>query len=145
MTSRRHGGATAPADREDGWLAALFACIDRGDAEAFAGYLAPGARFCFGNAPPVSGRDAIRENVTSFLAALARVEHRLADCWVLPGAAVATGTVTYTRHDGSTLQAPFANVLKVGPDGIRDYRIYIDNSELFPARQGTVGIQPPAL
>jgi len=123
-----------PSARDEGWLDALFACIDRGDAEGFASYLAPGARFRFGNAPPVRGRDAVRESVAGFLAALARVEHRLEDRWLLPDAAVVAGSVSYTRHDGSTLQAPFANILKLGPEGIRDYRIYIDNSELFPGR-----------
>jgi hypothetical protein len=51
----------------------------------------------------------------------------------LPDAAICIGVVTYTRHDGSTLQVPFANVMKLRPGGIHDYRIFTDNSALFAA------------
>ena len=46
----------------DRWLDELFACIDRADPGGFAGYLAPGARFRFGNEPAVEGRNAIRDD-----------------------------------------------------------------------------------
>jgi len=39
--------------------------------------------------------------------------------------------VTYTRHDGSVLTVPFANVFEMRGDKIAAYRIYVDNSLLF--------------
>jgi limonene-1,2-epoxide hydrolase len=39
--------------------------------------------------------------------------------------------VTYTRHDGSLISVPFANVFELRGDKITAYRIYIDNSSLF--------------
>jgi limonene-1,2-epoxide hydrolase len=41
--------------------------------------------------------------------------------------------VTYTRHNGSSLSVPFANVFELKGDKIASYRIYIDNSALFAA------------
>ena len=43
----------------------------------------------------------------------------------------ATGFVTYTRTDSSTLTVPFCNVLNLVGDQIKEYLIFIDNSQLF--------------
>jgi hypothetical protein len=40
-------------------------------------------------------------------------------------------TVTYTRHDGSTLEVPAANILTLRDGLINEYLIYVDNSALF--------------
>jgi limonene-1,2-epoxide hydrolase len=39
--------------------------------------------------------------------------------------------VIYTRHDGSVVTFPFANVFELRGEKIAAYRIYIDNSSLF--------------
>jgi ketosteroid isomerase-like protein len=111
----------------------LLAAIDRKDAKAFAGFLTPDATFRFGNNPAVAGRDAIEAAVGDFFEAIKRVSHDLENQWSLPDAAICTGLVTYTRHDGSILQVPFANVMKLRPGGIHDYLICVDNSALFAA------------
>jgi uncharacterized protein (TIGR02246 family) len=111
----------------------LLAAIDRKDANAFAAFLTPDATFRFGNNPAVVGREAIEAAVGAFFKAIQSVSHDLQSQWSLPDAAICIGVVTYTRHDGSTLQVPFANVLKLGPGGIHDYLIFADNSALFAA------------
>jgi ketosteroid isomerase-like protein len=117
---------------DDGrWIDELFAAIDRKDAVAFAGFLAPDASFRFGNLPAVVGRDAIIAFVGGFFGAVQGVRHRLEDRWRVADATIVTGNVTYTRHDGSTLSVPFANVMKSQGGGIRDYIIFVDNSALF--------------
>ena len=119
--------------RDDGWIDRLFAAIDGKDLAAFAEYLAADASFRFGNSPPVQGRAAISETVGSFFSALRGLKHRVEDRWITTDAAIVAGSVTYARHDGSTLQVPFANILKLQQGRIRDYRIFIDISALFPA------------
>jgi ketosteroid isomerase-like protein len=109
----------------------LLAVIDRKDAKAFAAFLTPDASFRFGNNPPVAGREAIEAVVAGFFKAIGSMRHELENQWLLPDAAICTGMVTYTRHDGSTLQVPFANVMKFRPAGIHDYLIFTDNSALF--------------
>ncbi|MEQ8514764.1 MAG: nuclear transport factor 2 family protein [Chromatocurvus sp.] len=109
----------------------LFKAIDARDSIRFAALLHPDAVFQFGNAPAVHGREAIREVVAGFFASIAAVEHGLVEAWQPPGALICHGTVTYTRHDGSTLTVPFANVLGLEAGVVRDYRIYVDISALY--------------
>lgn len=115
------------------WIEALFAAIDRRDAEAFAGFLADDARFVFGNLPAVEGRAAIRDFVAGFFSSIRAVSHAVPDAWQADGTVVCRGQVTYTRHDGSTLTVPFANVFRMAGDKVCDYRIYMDASALYQA------------
>jgi hypothetical protein len=41
------------------------------------------------------------------------------------------GQVTYTRHDGSQLSVPFANVLKLDGTRVREYLVFADASTLW--------------
>jgi ketosteroid isomerase-like protein len=125
--------ATPPWTPDAAGWARLFAAIDARDAGAFAAFIAEDGEFRFGNAPPVSGRAAIREAVAGFFAAIGGCRHRLLASWTGPGSAVGEGQVTYTRLDGSTLTVPFVNVFQLDGGQIRSYRIYIDNGPLFSA------------
>lgn len=109
----------------------LLATIDATDAKAFGQFLTPDARFRFGNNHAIVGREAVEATVAGFFAAIKGLSHRLEDRWMLPELAICTGLVTYTRRDGSTLQVPFANVMKLRQGRIHDYQIFIDNSALF--------------
>ncbi len=113
------------------WWEHVFAVVDRGDANGFIELLTPDAQFRFGNAPVIVGHEAIHTAVAAFFAAIASSRHRLLDTWRGAGTAVCEGDVTYTRHDGSVLSVPFANVFELRADKIAAYRIYIDNSSLF--------------
>lgn len=116
------------------WIDALFSAIDRRDAERFVGFLTEDACFAFGNLPAVAGRAAIRDFVAGFFAGIRAVSHRVPDVWQADDTVICRGEVTYTRHDGSTLTVPFANVLRMAGDRVRDYRIYADASALHAAQ-----------
>jgi ketosteroid isomerase-like protein len=116
---------------EERWVSDLLATIDNKDAEAFVGFLTPDARFHFGNAPHVVGRDAIGEAVAGFFDAIRGVAHTPGKHWSLPDTEIVTGEVCYTRHDGNTLTVPFCNLLTLRGDLIEDYRVYVDNSQLW--------------
>jgi ketosteroid isomerase-like protein len=113
------------------WWERLFSVIDSGDAAGFVKWLTPDAQFRFGNAPVMIGSQTIGAAVTGFFAAIASSRHQLHGFWGAEGAAGCEGEVTYTRHDGSVVSFPFANVFKLQGDEIASYRIYIDNSTLF--------------
>lgn len=114
-----------------GWLERLFAVVDAGDTAGFVNFLTPDAVFRFGNAPRVVGAPAIGAAVTGFFAAIGSSRHRLINILCQERSAVCEGEVTYTRHDGSAVSYPFANVFEFCGDKIAMYRIYIDNSTLF--------------
>jgi ketosteroid isomerase-like protein len=112
------------------WWHRLFATIDAGDAAGFVGFLAADAQFRFGNAPVVKGSDAIGTAVTGFFASIRSSRHQLLESWCAKESAGCEGEVTYTRHDGSIMTFPFANVFQMRGSKIASYRIYIDISTL---------------
>lgn len=111
----------------------LFTAVDGMDAEAFASFLADDVVFRFANADPVQGKEATREVVAGFFAAIKALHHDIDRVWEQDDAVICEGMVTYTRHDSTTLEVPFVIVLILAGGLIGEYLIYVDASELFPA------------
>jgi len=109
----------------------LFVSIDAMDTESFLDFIAEDATFRFGSMPPVQGREAIRAAVDGFYASIAALKHVLHRRVTEGNAVVYEGEVTYTRHDGSDITLPFANVYEVDDGLISLYRIYIDAGPLY--------------
>jgi limonene-1,2-epoxide hydrolase len=109
----------------------LFASIDGMDTESFLSFIATDATFRFGSSPAVTGHSAIRQSVESFFSMFAALHHALHRLVADGNAVVCEGEVTYTRHDGSEITLPFANVFEVDGGLISLYRIYIDIGPLF--------------
>jgi len=118
---------------DQAWWERLFGAIDARDTKRFLRFLTPDAQFRFGNAPTISGHEAIDAAVSGFFAAIAACQHQLLRTWIGSTTVACEGAVTYTRHDGSTVTVPFANAFELRGDSIAAYRIYIDNSPLFSA------------
>jgi ketosteroid isomerase-like protein len=108
----------------------LFSAIDAKDTSGFLAFLTPDARFRFGNAPVVQGREAIGEVVGGFFASIEALEHDVGKTWSDETSIVCHGEVTYTRKDGSQLTVPFADVFGFQGDLIDEYLIHIDVSQL---------------
>lgn len=113
------------------WTTALFASIDAKDTPRFLAFLSDDAEFRFANAPPAVGKAAIGGAVDNFFGAIRASRHDIARTWSHPDHFICQGTVTYTRHDGSQVTLPFANILGTRNGLINDYRIYIDATPLF--------------
>ena len=118
---------------ETAWLEELFSAIDAKDADAFAQFLTPDAGFRFGNAEEVRGRDAIRESVAGFFESIKGLEHSVHHAWRDADRVACSGEVTYTRHDGSRITLPFADVFEMSGGRIRRYLIYMDVGPLYAA------------
>lgn len=108
----------------------LFASIDRKDADAFVSFLTQDASFRFGNMPVINGRQEVKKGVVLFFSGIKSLRHSVHDVWEQDDAIICEGEVTYTRLDGSELALPFADILRMKGDLIRDYRIYMDISAL---------------
>ena len=86
-----------------------------------------------GVAPPAEGRAAIRKAVEGFFGTIAGLSHAI-DLTLREGnTLVCEGTVTYTRHDGSRIALPFADVFEYRDDLIAHYKIYMDIAPLYDA------------
>ncbi len=66
-----------------------------------------------------------------FFSSIKLLQHKLNECWDADGAVICHGSVTYTRHDSTALSVPFANILAIKDDLIKDYIIFADISELY--------------
>ena len=119
------------AGAQQGMLQDLFAAIDARNAERFVGFLTEDATFRFGSAPPVQGREAIRQAVGEFFATIAGLSHAVTNWLASDGALVCEGEVTYTRHDGSTVTLPFADFFELDNGRISHYKIYMDIGPLY--------------
>jgi len=113
------------------WLEKLFTSIDAKDAASFADFLTEDAVFRFGNGAPSRGRDEVQEAVARFFAGVKSLKHSIRESWTVSDAVVMHGEVTYTRHDGSQLSVPFANVFKLDGARVREYLVFADVSQLW--------------
>ena len=125
-TIMEHSRMATPA-----WVPSLFQALDASDADMFASFLTDDGVFVFGNAEPVRGKQAIRDVVAGFFTTIKAIRHDLIETWTLPEAVICQGTVTYTRHSGSQLRVPFANIFRMQNGLIRNYLIYVDNSQPY--------------
>ena len=117
--------------RRPSWIDDLFGAIDAKDAERFASFIASDGTFLFGNAPAVTERAAIRDAVSGFFASIRNLTHEVQDVSEDGAQVWSRGVVTYVRHDGSSLSAPFCNYFRMGDGGVRHYQIYVDASKLY--------------
>ena len=109
----------------------LFRTIDARDSRKFVSFLTPDATFRFGNAPAIAGHAAIEQAVGGFFASLKALSHQLIATWEQGDSLALQGEVTYTRHDGSQITLPFANVFRLRDGLIREYLIYADVAPLY--------------
>lgn len=109
----------------------LFGAIDELNTDRFVQFLTDDARFRFGSGPPANGQPQIREAVHNFFSSIAGCSHRLSNILQEGRTLVCEGEVTYTRHDGSEITLPFANVFEFEGDLIADYKIYADPAPLY--------------
>jgi len=109
----------------------LFRTIDLKDSARFVRFLASDATFRFGNAPAITGHAAIEQAVAGFFASLQSLSHRMIATWERGDSLALQGEVTYTRHDGSQVTLPFANVFRLRDGLISEYLIYADVAPLY--------------
>ena len=109
----------------------LFAIIDRKDAAGFAAAFTEDGRFRFGNAPTVTGREAVENAVADFFSSLKGLRHEILDVWDDGDSVISEVEITYTRLDGSDVQLPAATIGRRRDDLLADYRIYMDVNPLF--------------
>lgn len=112
-------------------LDGLFNAIDARDADRFVSFLTSDATFRFGSAAAVQGREPIAKAVGGFFADIAGLRHSVHTVIAENSTLVCEGDVTYTRHDGSQVTLPFADVFEITDDRIADYKIYMDINPLY--------------
>jgi len=113
------------------WIKDIFRSIDTKSCERFSNFLTDDISFRFGNMPTTLGKPAVTDQVSYFFNSIKSLKHQISDFWSADDSIICHGCVCYTRHDDSTLDVPFSNILKVKDQKIREYLIFVDISELF--------------
>jgi hypothetical protein len=112
-------------------VAKAFADIDAFDPDKFVAHLTPDARFRFGNADPVTGREAVREAVAGFFSSIDGLTHHIKNIWEFEDTVIVQIDVEYLRKDGKTVITPNADILIYEGDLVRDWQIYIDVAPVY--------------
>ena len=115
----------------DNYIKDMYGIVDAKDSAALAALMTEDGIFRFANMPPVEGKEAITVFLDGFFQSIKDISHSQIEDWIVDSTRFAAGTVTYTRHDDSTLAVPFSVILKMQGDLIAEYLIFVDTSELY--------------
>ena len=108
----------------------IFAAVDQRDAESFAAFFTEDGVFRFANQNLVIGKAEIQSAVAGFFQSLKSIEHTDIKVWVIDDVIIINGWVNYTRLNNTCLKVPFATTWAMENASIKEYHIFIDNSEL---------------
>lgn len=109
----------------------VYDAVDSHDSRRLAGMITPGGVFRFGNMGPVTGRENIFQFLEGFFSSIKDIQHSNLEYWFADDHWFVTGNVKYWRLDDSTLEVPFAVLLRMDGELISEYLIFIDNHELY--------------
>jgi hypothetical protein len=109
----------------------LYNTVDAQDVDHLSTFLTADARFQFANIPAVEGKENITQFLSGFYQSIKSIKHTGLEVWWKDDACFVTGKVTYVRPDDFSLSVPFGVLLKFQEDLIKEWLIFVDNSELF--------------
>ena len=109
----------------------MYKIVDRMDAQGLADAMTPSGTFRFANMDPVTGTENLAGFFTSFFSSIKGISHTDLEYWFMDNTWFATGTVSYTRHDDSSLTVPFSVILKMQDELIDQYLVFVDASQLY--------------
>ncbi len=115
----------------DNYIKDMYRVVDAMEGAKLAEMMTENGIFRFANIPAVKGREAIAAFLDSFYQSIQKIEHSQLEDWQVDDVRFATGIVSYTRHDNSSLSVPFSVILKMQGDLIHEYLIFVDTSELY--------------
>ena len=139
-TPMRTTNVVLPHDEVVAWASDLYArAVDNKDAAGFAAAFTPDGWLRFGNAPPITGREAIREAIAGFFTTFAALRHESAGTYLVGDTLILEAVVTYTRHDGRQVSIPAVTIFRIASDANSDAlhptadqcRIYVDLTPLY--------------
>jgi hypothetical protein len=116
-------------------IARLLVALDRLDIDAAMAMFAPDGRLLTVDGQRAEGIDAVRDLLTAFLANLRSTAHRITAHWHEGDVWIAEVLADYELQDWLKITArPRAFILRDGPDGIVDLRVYGAHEQSFAER-----------
>ena len=115
------------------WGHDFFTMVDRKNADEYSTHFAEDGQVIFGNQPPISGRENIRQGMTQFYAGLESMHHEIANLWVpVPNVIVNEAVAHYVQQGGKAVSFPVVTVINVvpGTEQVRKVQFYMDMTPL---------------
>jgi ketosteroid isomerase-like protein len=109
----------------------MFAAADTRDIPRFLRYLTDDVAFRFGNAPTLHGHTQVTEALTTLFQTVKKLRHTIVgvhkcgDVWAVETVA------HYEDRYGRSFSVPACSLMVFRGDRMSDYKIFIDNSEMF--------------
>jgi ketosteroid isomerase-like protein len=116
---------------QDHFIREMYKAIDAKSSTGMCNFLTEEASFRFANMPAVEGKANIIVFLDGFFQSIKAIRHSELEYWNSGNIWFVTGNVTYTRHNDSTLKVPFAVLLKMKEELIKEFLIFGDMSELY--------------
>lgn len=122
------------------WARDLYAqSVDHKDAAGFAAAFTDNAWLCFGNAPPIEGRETIRVAIAQFFDSFIDLRHESQGMWLSGNTLILEARVTYTRHDRQQVTIPAVTIFRLAGAGeatpacqfADQCRVYVDLTPLY--------------
>ncbi len=111
-------------------FADLYTAVDAKDADGVVRHVADDVTFKLGNFDQLTGRTIVKDANVAFFDTISGMHHTITGIWESGPMAFCEGLVRYTRKDLSEYEVPFATRLEIRNNEIKDYRIFVDISEL---------------
>ncbi|MEH6631760.1 MAG: nuclear transport factor 2 family protein [Halopseudomonas aestusnigri] len=108
----------------------LYQAVDNKSVDQLEKFLDEDLRFQLGNFGAIHGKAAVLDANAAFFASIKSMAHSFDGLWESGNNIICTGQVHYIRLDDSELTIPFATVLQIENDLIKDYQVYVDVSPL---------------
>jgi hypothetical protein len=139
-TATRTTNLVLPHDEVIAWANDLYArSVDNKDAAGFAAAFTPDGWLRFGNAPPITGREAIEAAIAGFFTGFAALRHESTGTYLVGDTLILEAVVTYTRHDRREVSVQAVTIFRIASTAQSDAlhpaadqcRIYVDLAPLY--------------
>ena len=118
---------------DEQWGRQFFTMVDRKNADEYSTHFTDDGQVIFGNQPPISGREAVRQGMGQFYAGLNSMHHEIANLWVpAPNIIVNEAVAHYEQKNGKKVSFPVVTVIHVaeGTELVRKVQFYMDMTPL---------------
>jgi ketosteroid isomerase-like protein len=115
------------------------------DSARLGSYYADNITLTFANAPTITGRDAVLDQMTTLLGKVKSLAHPLINVWQEDGGVVILEVTSIWRlHDDTVIKINACSIFTLADGKFTDQRIYVDNAPInaFPQLTARSGARP---
>ena len=109
----------------------MFAAADSRDIPRFLRYLTDDVAFRFANAPTLHGHAQVTEALTTLFQTVGKLRHTMVGVHSCGGVWAVETVVHFEDRHGRSFSVPACSLMVLGDDRVRDYKIFMDNSQMF--------------